>query len=102
MIRLFNVIKKDGTVEEYNEQKIINACNKAARRAMYEFSDADYATILNDVLVRIEENYDDNTNIEIYDMHNIVESVLEEDFPPVAKMYKELQKRFCTYDGQSI
>lgn len=89
MIRLFNVIKKDGTVEEYNEQKIINACNKAARRAMYEFSDADYATILNDVLVRIEENYDDNTNIEIYDMHNIVESVLEEDFPPVAKMYKE-------------
>ena len=35
MIRLFNVIKKDGTVEEYNEQKIINACNKAARRAMH-------------------------------------------------------------------
>ena len=93
MIRLFNVIKKDGTVEEYNEQKIINACNKAARRAMYEFSDADYATILNDVLVRIEENYDDNTNIEIYDMHNIVESVLEEDFPAVAKMYKEITKK---------
>lgn len=86
---MFNVVKKDGTVEEYNEQKIINACNKAARRAMYEFSDADYATILNDVLVRIEENYDDNTNIEIYDMHNIVESVLEEDFPAVAKSYKE-------------
>ena len=96
MIRLFNVIKKDGTVEEYNEQKIINACNKAARRAMYEFSDADYATILNDVLVRIEENYDDNTNIEIYDMHNIVESVLEEDFPAVAKMYKEY--RNCKKD----
>ena len=28
------VIKKDGTLEEYNEQKIIDACNKSARRAM--------------------------------------------------------------------
>ena len=86
---LYNVIKKDGTIEPYNEQKIIDACNKAARRAMYELSDNDYAHILNDVLVKIDENYDEDTDIEIYDMHNIVESVLEEDFPTVAKMYKE-------------
>ena len=83
------VIKKDGTLEDYNEQKIINACDKAARRAMYEFSNSDYSKILNDVWTRIEENYDEDTNIEIYDMHNIVESVLEEDYPTVAKMYKE-------------
>lgn len=86
---MYNVIKKDGTTEVYNEQKIINACNKAARRAMYELSEKDYAKILNDVFARIEENYDEDTDIEIYDMHNIVESVLEEDFPTVAKMYKE-------------
>lgn len=86
---MYNVIKKDGTTEVYNEQKIINACNKAARRAMYELSEKDYAKILNDVFARIEENYDEDTDIEIYDMHNIVESVLEEDFPKVAKMYKE-------------
>lgn len=86
---MYNVIKKDGTIEPYNEQKIIDACNKAARRAMYELSDNDYAQILNDVLVKIDESYDDNTDINIYDMHNIVESVLEEDFPTVAKMYKE-------------
>jgi len=86
---LYNVIKKDGTLEEYNEQKIINACNKAARRAMYEFTNDDYVKILNDVFVKIQENYEDDSNIEIYDMHNIVESVLEEDFPVVAKMYKE-------------
>lgn len=83
------VIKKDGTLEEYNEQKIINACNKAARRAMYELSDSDYATIVNEVWERICENYDDDTDIQIYDMHNIVESVLEDEFPIVAKMYKE-------------
>lgn len=84
-----NVIKKDGTLEEYNEQKIIDACNKAARRAMYELTDSDYATIVNEVWERICENYDDDTDIQIYDMHNIVESVLEDEFPIVAKMYKE-------------
>ena len=83
------VIKKDGTLEEYNEQKIIDACNKAARRAMYELTDSDYATIVNEVWERICENYDDDTDIQIYDMHNIVESVLEDEFPVVAKMYKE-------------
>lgn len=86
---MYNVIKKDGTIEPYNEQKIIDACDKAARRAMYELSDNDYAQILNDVLVKIDESYDEDTDIEVYDMHNIVESVLEEDFPTVAKMYKE-------------
>ena len=83
------VIKKDGTLEDYNEQKIIDACNKAARRAMIELSEADYSMILNDTWQRITENYDDDTDIEIYDMHNIVESVLGEDFPVVAKCYKE-------------
>ena len=83
------VIKKDGTLEEYNEQKIIDACNKAARRAMFELTCDDYTKIVNDVWEIICENYDEDTDIEIYDMHNIVESVLEEDFPTVAKMYKE-------------
>ena len=83
------VVKKDGTIEEYQEQKIIDACNKAARRAMVELSNQDYEKILNDVWEEIEENYDDDTSIEIYDLHNIVEAVLEEDYPKVAKMYKE-------------
>ena len=83
------VIKKDGTLEEYNEQKIIDACNKAARRAMIELSPMDYTKIVNDVWAKIEENYSDDEDIEIYDMHNLVESVLEEDYPVVGKMYKE-------------
>lgn len=83
------VIKKDGTIEAYNEQKIIDACNKAARRAMIELTEKDYNRILNDVWESIEENYPEDTDIEIYDMHNIVEAVLEDDYPKVAKMYKE-------------
>ena len=82
-----NVIKKDGTLEQYDEQKIINACNKAARRAMIELSDKDYTEICNAVWDKLIEN--DLEETEIYEMHNIVESVLEELYPQVAKMYKE-------------
>lgn len=81
------VIKKDGTLEQYDEQKIINACNKAARRAMVELSDEDYQKICNIVWEKLVEN--DLEDTEISEMHNIVEAVLEEYYPIVAKMYKE-------------
>ena len=81
------VIKKDGTLEDYNDQKIIDACNKAARRAMVELTEKDYQTICNAVWEKLVEN--DLEDTEIYEMHNIVEAVLEEYFPVVAKMYKE-------------
>lgn len=81
------IIKKDGTLEQYDEQKIINACNKAARRAMINLSEADYQIICNAVWDKLVEN--DLEDTEIYEMHNIVESVLEEHYPLVAKMYKE-------------
>lgn len=81
------IIKKDGTLENYDEQKIINACNKAARRAMIELSDQDYQVICNAVWDKLVEN--DLEDTEIYEMHNIVEAVLEEHYPIIAKMYKE-------------
>ncbi len=81
------VIKKDGTLEDYDEQKIINVCNKAARRAMITLTNEDYQVICNAVWDKLVEN--DLEDTEIYDMHNIVESVLEDKFPKVAKMYKE-------------
>ena len=81
------VIKKDGTLEEYNEQKIIDACNKAANRAMIVLNDDDYKVICSSVWEKLVEN--DLEDTEIYEMHNIVESVLEEHYPLVAKMYKE-------------
>ena len=55
---MIRIIKKDGTLEDFDEQKIVNACNKAARRAMFEFSENDYSIILNDVYLG------DNTYIE--------------------------------------
>ena len=79
--------KKDGTIEEYNEQKIINAVNKAAERAMVLLSEDDYQKICNDVWEEIVQlNLEE---CEIYQMHNIVETVLEGLFPEVAKRYRE-------------
>ena len=54
---------------------------KLQAEGMVELSEKDYAKIVNDVWSKIEEIYNENEDIEIYDMHNIVEAVLEEDFP---------------------
>ena len=40
-----NIIKKDGTIETYNVQKIINAVNKASERVMINLLDDDYIQI---------------------------------------------------------
>ena len=81
------VIKKDGTLEEYSEQKIINAVNKSARRAMVDLTEKDYQIICNAVWEKLVEN--DLENTEVYEMHNIVESVLSELYPIIAKKYTE-------------
>ena len=81
------VIKKDGTLEEYNEQKIINAVNKSARRAMVDLTEKDYQIICNAVWEKLVEN--DLEDTEVYEMHNIVESVLSELYPIIAKKYTE-------------
>lgn len=81
------VIKKDNTIEEYNEQKIINAVNKAAERAMISLTNEDYQQICNGVWETIVQL--DLEECEIYQMHNIVETVLEDLFPEVARRYRE-------------
>ena len=79
--------KEKYRVEKYDEQKIIDACNKAARRAMVNLTNEDYTAICNTVWDIVVEN--DCENTEVYDMHNIVESVLTELYPKVAESYKE-------------
>jgi ribonucleoside-triphosphate reductase len=82
-----NIIKKDGTLEEYDEQKIINAVHKASRRVMVDLTEKDYKQICDMVWEKLVEN--DLEDTEIYEMHNIVESVLEEFNDIIAKSYKE-------------
>lgn len=81
------IIKKDGTIENFDENKIIAAISKSAERVMYSFSDDEKNEICCWVKTRILR--DNMTQIPIQTMHNLVESALEAIEPKVAKSYKD-------------
>ncbi|MCD8158453.1 MAG: anaerobic ribonucleoside-triphosphate reductase [Clostridiales bacterium] len=81
------IIKKDGTLEEYDRRKIIAAVTKSAERVMYKFKAYELAAICSPVEYKIQANFLDK--IPIQTMHNLVESALEEIEPRVAKSYKD-------------
>ncbi len=81
------VIKKDGTREEFNVQKVVVAVNKSANRAMITFSRAE----INFICQFVEEMAEqlEVAEIPIAQMHNIVEGALERVNPQVAKSYRD-------------
>ena len=79
------VIKKDGTKEPFNSQKIINAVEKSAERAMYHLTDNDKINILNFVDNATKEK----NEVSINEMHVIVENALDTINPKVAKAYRD-------------
>lgn len=89
------VIKKDGTLEEYDDQKIINACSKAAARALVKLTNEDYASIcarVEEILDEEDYSIDEYEGIEavpVEDMHSIVENVLIELYPKVGQAYQQ-------------
>ena len=81
------VIKKDGTREEFNSQKIVAAVNKSAARILYTFSDKE-----KEFICQFAEEHAEalgKNEIEIQEMHNIVEGALERVNPAVAKSYRD-------------
>ena len=81
------VIKKDGSKEAFNVQKVINAVAKSAYRALTKFTPEENEKICRYVINRVDEM--NTTEIPIPVMHNIVESALEEVKPIVAKSYRD-------------
>ncbi len=81
------MIKKDGTHEDFNVQKVVDAVGKSAYRALTKFSEEEKAFICQKVVDRVNELDADEIPIPI--MHNIVESALEEVKPIVAKSYRD-------------
>ena len=80
------IIKKDGTKEKYNIQKVIDAIKKSATRMLVEFSDKEIKDICSFVNKAVlDMNKDD---VEIIQMHNIVESALQAISPLVAESYR--------------
>lgn len=82
------IIKKDGALEEYNIQKIIDACSKSAARALEDLDNDDYLKICECVEDKIIENGYEDT-IHVGDMHNIVESALMELYPKTGECYRQ-------------
>ena len=88
------VIKKNGVIVQYDEQKIIDACNKSAHRALVKLTDEDYSAICNRVadIIGEEDFYIEEYNEEVIpveDMHVIVETALMELFPKVGESYRQ-------------
>ncbi len=81
------VIKKDGSKEAFNVQKVITAVGKSAYRALTKFTDAEKRQICQDVIDKVDEMEDEKIPIPV--MHNIVESALEDVKPVVAKSYRD-------------
>ena len=81
------VIKKDGTNEEFNVQKIIVAVNKSAARILYKFTDEELKFLCEFAQSKAESLHKEG--ITIQEMHNIGEGALEAVNPAVAKSYRD-------------
>ena len=81
------VVKKDGTKEIFDVQKIVKAVNKSAARILYKFQDQEVEFICGYAKEKAQSL--DKNEISIQEMHNIVEGALEEVNPSVAKSYRD-------------
>ena len=86
-VKCVYVIKKDGSKEAFNVQKVINAVGKSAYRALTKFTKEEEEHICQYVIDKVNELESDEIPIPI--MHNIVESALEQVKPVVAKSYRD-------------
>ena len=86
-VKNVKVIKKDGSLEAFNVQKVIDAVGKSAYRALTKFTDEEKRHICQTVVNKVNELNDDEIPIQL--MHNVVESALEDIKPIVAKSYRD-------------
>ena len=82
------IIKKDGTKEPFNVQKVVAAVNKSAERVLYTFKPDELDFICRFVTEKCEALGADG--IMIAQMHNIVEGALDAINPAVAKIVSRL------------
>ena len=80
------IVKKDGTLEKFNIQKIINAISKSAERMLVKFNESELTQICN--LVKEQILILNKNNIDIKEIHSIVENALDAVNPKVAQSYR--------------
>jgi ribonucleoside-triphosphate reductase len=81
---MVDIVKKDGTKEPFNEEKIIKACKKAAVRTLHTLTDDELTKIIS----AVREYCAELNEVPIEQVHNIVESVLQKVNKKVANCYR--------------
>lgn len=79
-------MKKDGTLEDFCQQKIVDAVNKSAARVMIDIDDEKMQNIIGEVVEYLAENKKETVTVD--EMHNLVEDSLEIWCPKVAESYR--------------
>ena len=82
-----HIIKKDGSREPFQVQKVIDAVGKSAYRVMATLTEEEKGKICELVIEKAEE--EQMTQIPIEVMHHVVEYALEKINPLVAKSYRD-------------
>lgn len=79
------IIKKDETVVNYNEEKIVNAIKKSAERVLETIKESEMQLILRDIKNIVK----DKEFVTVLDMHAVVVKVLDKHNQLVANSYRE-------------
>lgn len=79
------VIKKDGTQELWDPEKIKVACKKASQRALDNLTSDDYNKIVHEV----EQRVSNKDSISVEDLHAIVEGTLVKLYPKSGESYRQ-------------
>ena len=79
------IIKKDGTKELFDNNKILKAINKSADRVMHKITDSELAEFMD----KLQSLIGDRVEVAVNEMHYAVEAALENVMPDVAKSYKD-------------
>ena len=80
------VLKKNGSIQDFDGEKIKKAINKSAKRVLIELTEEEQNKVVNIIKKRLQYN---TTPIPVSTLHNMVECALDDVNQKVAKSYRE-------------
>ena len=88
---MFQILKKDGSYESFDEMKIIRAIEASAERAMFNLTDEQKQAVVTKVKDRLE--VEALIKVPVEKIHNLVELALDDVAPIVAESYRSYRDR---------
>lgn len=87
------VLKKNGMLQEFNEDKIKKAIEKSATRVVIELTEAQK----DQVCRQVKNSLLHTEVVPVYTLHNLVETALDSVEPKVAKSYREYRDNKASF-----